>query len=405
MVANLIEGLKKKPVLMIHFLISLFLSSLTAAIGTFIQRIFTFCLPCSTGSEILLLLTLNLTIVSIGYYVNFWVNLHERIKENIPTMLDTALSDYRNFIELLMDSTIYDFIRSTEKGVLFRNILLPVVSYYVAWINFIYSIDLTLLIITSIPYSIVAFLQRNMYLSLAILLLSLLLAQLIRPWTTDESQRVTQFKNGKPHDIQYLQAYLDNLISFKGIDPTGRYSKSTLRRIIVNYIENLLTLPTPALSRRIFVFDIVKVPYIKSRGPGNIDRNLPGETIERLLRGDRTEDYKLEPFLDVCKKLPKTNFFLLSKACWYKVYKRKSNEWKRIGYAMILIITRHIDDTYYSKEDLEDCIKRIRTKILRNRSICYDIIRKAVKIHEREETVIVILIGNEQLLGLKLLLM
>lgn len=100
--ASAVGGLKKKPVLLVHLMVSIFLGSLVLWCGKLFVNMVLGWLLCTPNFYLLLILALVATSILIGFYINFWHSLGEYIRDSVPTMLDEALSDYTNFIESIM---------------------------------------------------------------------------------------------------------------------------------------------------------------------------------------------------------------------------------------------------------------------------------------------------------------
>ncbi len=401
-----VGGLKKKPVLIVHLLISFSIGTLVLWCGKLFMNSLLGCLFCFLNFNLLLILVLVITSILIGFYINFWHNLYEYIHDSIPRMLDEALSDYTNFIESIMDKTIYHFIREQMKNISIRGILVLVLSYYFAWITGLYSIDLILYIASNHQYTLFGYMLENIYLSPAMLLASLVIAQFIRPWSKGEEEKGSSSTGSGMANIQYLEGFLERFTSFRGLGGAWRFSKTTWGRILISFVENLLALPTLMDFGRLFVTDVFQVPYLKSEGSQNTPKDMPADIIERMIRKDTIEDYRLEPFREECEKPLKTKVPLLRKACWYKVYRRKDNRWVRIGYAMLLVIAKQTGEKKLVKEQFDECMKFLGKQLNRsNKPYCYNIVEELAKMYlEEKDTAIILLLGSEELLGLRLLL-
>jgi len=303
----------------------------------------------------------------------------------MPTVLDDALKDYTSFIESMMDKTIYDFIRKQIKDV-FTGMIVLVLSYYLAWITGLYSIDLMIYIISNHRYTLFGYMLENTYLCIVMFLVSLILAQFIRPWAKSEEKETSQPPNKAMVNLQYLQGFLERFISFRGLGRAWQYSKTTWGRILINFIENLVALPVLISSEKLFIFDIFQTPYLKNKEFQNehktksnkksvnvsqtMVKDYPADVLEIILREDTIENYRLEPFREDCKKPQRVEEPLLRKACWYKVY-RKKNRWMRIGYAMILVVVRR----KFPKNDVRECMKALGARLRGNKRYCYEILK------------------------------
>jgi len=403
--ASAVGGLRKKPVLIVHLLVSISLGTLVLWCGKLFISTVLGCPLCTPNFYLLLIIALVVTSILLGFYINFWHNLREYIRENVPTMLDEALSDYTNFIESIMDKTIYHFIREQMKDISIERILVLVLSYYFAWITSLYSIDLTLYIASNHRYTLFGYMLENIYLSPAMFLASLVIAQFVRPWSKGGEEKGSSSTGGGMVNVQYLESFLERFTSFEGLGKAWRYSKTTWGRILINFVENLLALPTLMDFGRLFVIDVFQTPYLKTKGPQNTPKDLPADVIEKMLKKDTIENYRLEPFRRDCEKPPKTEVPLLRKACWYKVYRKKDNKWTRIGYAMLLVITKQSEERKFVKEHFDECIRILRERLRGNKQYCYDLVRELGRMYlEEKDTLLVLILGNEELLGLRLLL-
>jgi len=403
--ASAIGGLKKKPVLIVHLMVSIAFGTLFLLLGKFFVSNVLGYHSYNPNYNLLPILALITMSILVGYYVNFWHNFQEHIREEIPFMLDDALSNYMNFIESIMDKTLYDLIREQIKGISFNKVAMFVLSYYFAWISGLYSTDLMLYIISNHRYTLFGYMLENAYLGFIVFLIGFVLAQFIRPWLKSEEEEKRQPSGEAIANIEYLEGFLERFISFKGLGKAWRYSRTIWGRILINFAENLFALPTLTRSGKLFVFDVFQTPYLKSTGSMNAVKDLPGDVIERMLRKDTVENYRLEPFKNNCNKPPKVEVPLLRRACWYKVYRKKNNEWVRIGYAMLLVVAGQSEEKKLVKEHFDECMKTLRARLRGDKQYCYDVIRELGKMYlEEKDFAIVLLLGNEELLGLRLLL-
>ncbi len=72
---------------------------------------------------------------------------------------------------------------------------------------------------------------------------------------------------------------------------------------------------------------------------------------------------------------------------------------------MLLVITKQSEERKFIKEHFDECMKALRTQLRGNKQYCYEVVRELGKMYLTEEDVaIVLLLGNEELLGLRLLL-
>lgn len=316
--ASAIGGLKKKPALIVHLLVSIAFGALVLWLGKFFVSNVLGCPLCNPNYNLLPILALITMSILVGYYVNFWHNLQERIREEIPSMPDDALSNSTNFIKAIMDKTLYDLIRERIKDISIGKVAMFVLSYYFAWISGLYSADLMLYIISNHRYTLFGYMLENTYLGFIVFLVRFVLAQFIRPWLKSEEEEKRQPSGEAIANIQYLEGFLEHFTSFKGLGRAWRYSRTTWGRILINFAENFFALPTLMRFGRLFVFDVFQTPYLKSTGSNNVVKDLPADVIERMLKKDPAEDYRLEPFKSGCDKPPKTEVPLLRRACWYK---------------------------------------------------------------------------------------
>jgi len=249
------------------------------------------------------------------------------------------------------------------------------------------------------------YMLENAHLIPVTFLAGFILAQFIRPWQESKEERGSAPTSSTVVNIQYLQSFLERFTSFEGLGRVWQYSKTAWGRVFVNFVENLLALPPLMSFGRLFVLDVFQTPYLKSTGPQNKPKDMPADVIERMIKRDAVEDYWLEPFGRGCERLPRTEVPLLRKACWYKVYRRKDDKWVRIGYAMLLVITKQCEERKFVKEHFEECMRILRTRLRGDKQYCYDVVKELGKMYlEEKDTVIILLLGNEELLGLRLLL-
>lgn len=408
--ANAVEGLRKKPVLIVHLLVSIAFGTLLLWLGRLFMGNTLGYFSFNFNSDLFLILVLTITmsilVGLVGYYVNFWHNLRERICEKVPSMLDDALrSNYTKFIEEIIDKKFCGLIGEQIKNVSISKVVAFILSYYFTWISGLYSIDLMLYIISNHRYTLFGYMLENTYLCFIVFLIGFVLAQFIRPWVKSKEEEKHRPSGETIPNIQYLEGLFECSTSFGDLGKTWLYSRTIWGRILINFVENLLALPTPIPFGRLFVFDVFQTPYLKSTGSENVVKDLPGDIIEGMLEEKTTENYWLEPFEKSCEKVPKTEILSLRRACWYKVHRRKGNEWVRIGYAMLLVITKQREERKFIKEHFDECMKTLKTQLRRSKQYCYDVVRELGKMYlEEKDTAIILLLGSEELLGLRLLL-
>ncbi|MEM4971896.1 MAG: hypothetical protein QXE01_11675 [Sulfolobales archaeon] len=304
-----------------------------------------------------------------------------------------------------MDKNFCGLIREQIKNISIGKVVAFVFSYYFAWISSLYSIDLMLYVISNHRYTLFGYMLENTYLCLIVFLIGLVLAQLIRPWVKGEEEEKHRSSREAIPSIQYLEGLFECSTSFGGLGEAWLYSRTIWGRILINFVENLLALPTPMHFGRLFIFDVFQIPYLKSTGSESEVKDLPGDIIERMLRKDPTENYCLKPFEKSCEKVPKTEILSLRRACWYKVHRRKGDKWVPIGYAMLLVIMKQSKERKFTKEHFDECMKTLKTQLRRSKQYCYDVVRELGKMYlEEKDTSIILMLGSEELLGLRLLL-
>ncbi len=170
--ASAVEGLKRKPVLIVHFLVTVFLG----VIGVWVSKFFLeHILRCSLyflNLGLVLIVVLTSMLISLGVYAGFWHSLKDYLRDYLPRSLDDALKDYQKFIQLIMDKTIYDFLDKDELKEITPNITILISSYYLTWIFGLYSIDLLLYQhqLSGHHYTIFGYLSENIYLTISLVL-------------------------------------------------------------------------------------------------------------------------------------------------------------------------------------------------------------------------------------------
>lgn len=394
--AGAIEGLKKKPVLIIHFLFALPLSVICVQLTKFFLEHILRCSLRFLGLGSILIISLAFMLFSLVVYADFWYKFKNRLRGYLPRSLDDILEDYKKFIQLIMDKTLYDFLDKIELKKMILDIIRLFLSYYLIWILGLYSINLLLYQLSGYHYTIFGYLSKNIYFTISLLLASIFLSQLINPWPSS-GQRYKASSSEAIVNLQYLQSLLDKFTSFKGLDATERTSSRWLGRVMFNLLKVLAAFPSTISFEGLLISDAFQMPYSKESK----------DKIENMIKKDNTEEYRLEPFRDNCGELVKTEIPLLSNACWYKVYRRISwnhkNAEKRVGYAMIIAITK--ERAHINKDILEECIKKIKKQLKRTDQTCYHVIQELKNLYLTDKGVILVfLLGNGELLGLKLAL-
>lgn len=405
--ASVLEGVKKKPVLVIHFLVSV-------ALGTGFLLLLIHAIDYLLGYVVyhpnfnhLLIVSLIITCVLLCVYSCFWHKLRRIIRKGIPEILDNVFASYTGFVQSIMEKTLYDFIREKTSILSIDKVASLFFSYYFGWVFGLYSLDLIVYIFSGYRYTLFGYMMSNPCIAAALLIGAIIIAQFIHPWTKKDEKKEGSRKNIM--NVQYLQSFLERFASFEGLVEKSRYSDNGAVRFLLNFLEDLLAFPSLVSFERLFVFDVFEVPYLKSKGGQNTVRDLPGDVVERLIRMDCVEDYRLEPFdREICGKLPESEIPLLRRACWYKVYRRKSStdrtEWVPVGYAMLLRVRRkgeHVLD----KMDFEECMNALKSSLKRNKQYCYEVIKELGRTYLKEtDILLVLLLGTQELLGLKLLL-
>lgn len=76
---------------------------------------------------------------------------------------------------------------------------------------------------------------------------------------------------------------------------------------------------------------------------------------------------------------------------------------------MLLVITERSEERKFVKEHFDECMEVFEKKLLRSdKPVCYRVAEELAKMYlekmKEKDTAIVLLLGNEELLGLRLLL-
>jgi len=404
--ASALGKLKRRPAFVVQLLVSAALGVLGLSLGRWLISTVLGYSSCNPSPNLLLIFALTITLVLLGYYVNFWHNLWSRIRKEVPTMFDDVLSNYVEFIETIMNKTFYDLFKERVRDISATKAVLFASLYYLILTSGLYSIDLSVYIISNHRYTLFGYMLREWYYWFIILVLaSFVLSQLVQPFAISEESKEIQSTKETIVNAQYFEGFLERFTSFSGLDRVWRHSGTFWGAMLVKFVENTFALPTLMRFERLFVFDIFQIPYLRSKDPKSEAEYFTADIIEKMINENPTGNYRLEPFdKEKCGKPPETDVPLLRRACWYKVYRRRNDEWARIGYAMLLIIVRKNKVRAITRKDLNECIKVLRTRLRGNNRYCYDAIKELVEPYLELDNAIIVLLGNEELLGLRLLL-
>ncbi len=383
--------IKNYPVFIIQFLFYIIVDSIILLVGGwFIQNLF-YCQICHVNYSFSVIILSIAFLISFLLYLSFWNLILENVKSSVPQILDNVLKDIDKFVREVVDNTIFERLRDEMSRIPFLKIALVLVSYISSWVFGLYLLDGLLILLTG--HSVFIYLINNVHVLVLIAVASVLVSQIINPW---EYQRKEKPSSNATSSTQYQYAFLERLEEVL----TGKVEYPKERRFLepaIRYLEAVLALPAPKGLEKLFIVDLFQVPYVKSNGSSK-SRNTryTGNIIEEMLKETPSIIYKLEPFEERCKSVPKAEVLSVRSACWYKVKMTKktdNNSWESIGYAMILVIG--------PPGDIKRSVKVLRLQFKGSDQYCYYILRNLEKLCLIQDTAIILLIGKEELLGIK----
>lgn len=408
LLGNVIDRLEKKPVLVIHFLVYLSLAS------------FLYCLLRTViHIEATTRLTLSTLVLaaSSSIYASWWNRLIEKAQEMAIQVFDKIISNMEQFIEIIINKHIYDFIELEKVNKLssLKLILPHYLSYCLMWMGGIYAVDALVYILSGI--SVLQHMCQYYHIPL---LLAFTLSQFVEPW---QDNKPTE---DKAESGQYLQEVLSRFFSFEGLIARLKSRASTAHRL-AKFTDVL-----PPLMR--FFVNLLRTPAVPGAGaPYHVDW-FSVQIPRQLRQEDKTSPlplsiggYYLEPLGNKtrCNSIPQIRAASLRGFCWYKVYRKegeikemkeelkkgekkeekeeekKEEEKELIGFAMMAAVSAE-KPSLISR--LERCLKDKQiSNVIRAFSCLYGLIMGAVNRGEVEDhyTLIVLVVGTEKILGFK----
>ncbi|ADI31345.1 hypothetical protein [Staphylothermus hellenicus] len=166
---GILEGLRRKPVLIVHFL---FATILAMILEIFVRTIINyFHISALNYSEAILVSIFVILILTLNKYISLWNkiwdSLYENLYEKSPEesalkQLENVFKDPQGFLREIMDKTIYDFL---DKESILEKVW-PIASklllfYYLAWISGIYLVDLSIYLSTNYQLTVLGLLMEK----------------------------------------------------------------------------------------------------------------------------------------------------------------------------------------------------------------------------------------------------
>ncbi len=346
LVANAIEGLKRKPMLIAHFIFAIILSfSLYHVLELLGLDLYIMYIIAIIGLPL-----------SLSLYIGIMESLQNYIHRYLPGLLDEMLADYKNFVRYI-DETIYGIVakhlKSVSKRRFFAIFISVYFSYYFIWISVVFLIDLVILTLSKNGYSLLEYVAENSYFIYIACSALLSLVQLIHPWSRgSQRSRNNSQKTSSISNAQYVEAFLERFTSLEGLGKKWRRSgragaiKVIFSRSLQNLLEGLMVTPL-IRSARILITDYFQIPYSGSgKSSGKHLTKIFSIIEKRLIESVEKvhEEYKLEPLNKNCRYIPKIDTSRLGRDiwCWYKVLRKKGDKdnYEAIGYAMLFDIPK-----------------------------------------------------------------
>ena len=188
--ASAIEGVKKRPTLLIHFQVALFFGGLTTLVMDrglgFFGRMLGIDLALQLTPSLSLVVLLLCLLVPVAIYMRFWSRIEEFLKSAFPTMLDEPLENFPKFFVSLFDKSIYDFLGEDDLKRLVPSALLLFLSYYASWIISLYIVDVVLFL--TVGVSFLRMILEDPILVTVPFLTSVITSQFIEPWRSRETR-------------------------------------------------------------------------------------------------------------------------------------------------------------------------------------------------------------------------
>ena len=433
--ANAIEGLRKKPSLVIHFLLSLSIGSFIIWLGRAIPALQPIYMAVSNwfavGSNRWALLAIIAIILFILHIFLIEID-KENAHKDIYLIFGNIVNNITKFIDVMTTREIYSFLRDAlgdRIGSANRLLLLMVINYYAMWIITLYAIDVALY--AFVGRSFLSYFAQSIFRVALIFVLAVGLSLAIKPWGSAEEE----LQKGDDLNLQYFRGIMDRFFSFEMLASGGL--KRALR-FASRLLVNIIALPRFGDLERPVV-DQLQIVYSKTPGSDNKVKKLPGDVLENMLSENPVYDYKLVPLNeDRCKSIPTINVPHLSNACWYVVCKKAGDEqgkrsaaqlrglgirrrvddkqgerskagaqeggcgsgWRPVGYAMILVFR---DREKLQEDKVIECLERAERCVMRGDNSCGGVISELRRKYSQSRDVLyVLLLGTIDVVGFKM---
>lgn len=404
---SIFRTVKKKPVLAVQILTGLFLTTIILIIINIIFNLNiynyynTYIPPVITG----------ILMFTLAAYIYRWDKISYKIEKDFYKFFDNIIDENRDIINFLInDNTTYRLIKmyidSLKSPKMIWNIFILLLNYYIILILILLSLDMMLFKTTNEKYSIFVYLTGNIPFALTLFLWSIILSQIVVPLSYYRTQHEQGEQRQLFNDLKLLlDNFFEKFLSIEQFDTETR-KNNLLYSIFYNIIvaHSSILVPKSLLDRlrEQVVVDSFTLNYNKLYY--NKDKN-DVSVLNKYLKGF----YELEQLNKECDLKRETKPPIFRNACWFKVFKknegREGTENRLVGLLMIIHITGYNPEI--SINILKDCIGRIRKsrKVLRRlRYCCYGILLKVLEDYSSSHILFFFVIGNREIIGLKLLL-
>ena len=384
-----IENVKKKPVLFLHFLVALFLSSFPVFFSSFILLLIRYFEKITHITSALIFLNILEAIIPIPvpmftfftmvFLINWvlWRYIDNAIDKTPLVIPEKLLKELQSSFYKFANKTIYDYFTLKEMKQLTSLFIIVVISYYGLWIIGLYITDTLCLILFKISYY--SYILQNPAYAIIPFLSSIIVAPFVNLWPETRIQKEPKTAN--------IRRLIERFITLRPPRIERKHStfKEVIWEIFFNYILKIST-PIPIIKIQKIVFDVIQLRYSQNTK----------QKIEEMIQLSGT--YSLKPLnKNKCRSLKETAEPTLSDLCWYEVHV----DGQQKGYALIMAIAS--EKSIANKESITKCLNKVRKNIERECQDIGDIILKDLeKLYFIKEGIILIfLVGKEELLGLR----
>ena len=328
-IAGLLTEIKRKPVLIIHFQVSLiFLLALFSILNHLMKFV-----PTRVRVPLLLPLAVivSVAIVSLIVYIYSWKALLKKVKTIILDCLEDYFRDFPDSFESAISTTLYDIVDPQDLRKIIPSIAVFPVSYYGIWISFLLFIDMVIFSVTH--FSCIVFLFQHLDITITTLVLTIITSVIfVDIWP---NSYMAQGRKSMDELIFFnIADYVRYFFEEKFLIPRiSEQQYGTIISVMLTIFRKIF-IPLPYTKTKILLVDTLQLPYVEA-----IQRKFNSMICSsQSINSKSTGGYILYPLKKRCinvEKIPSVKIPFLSSACWYKVIK----DGRTIGYIMVFKFT------------------------------------------------------------------